>query len=753
MKTMSSDDEFDIIDRHNVVVDSSSSFTTGLDDSAPSQPPPPPSGNSSNNNNNNNNNHLNFANFSQEANDDDGEDDDHRDDDDYDTDDYSATADEDDEETEYQTEAEDTATEGEFTEPEEDDSSVGTAGSGDSFDSLLLYQVQNNDVSLREMVIDTTSMDRETAEDLARFLEKNTCVTTIRLSCQRLECKEGRERKRHVLSSLLSGVKGNTSIESIEIEDTDISHELAHSLSQLCARRQFLKNIAMIQCRFIGSGLAILFLGMQHSQSIRNVIFQSCDLGHDGSYNLEVIASALPFMKLTALSLVDVNFPTEECLHFLLENVEHAKELKLLDLSQNKLNGRSVALLTRSITAHQNQITRLVLSSCSLDNVCMKELAIGLRGYEPLTNLDVSKNKHISDKGAIQIKDLLKGNSKITKLNVSGCSFPEASLDTLEAALRYNNSFLKTFVSESTGQQIFDVVDAIANLGVGGEEEEEEVEKEVEKKRRGGSSKHRGDDRRRGARGEKQSHSRTPTKSNKSSKIPSPTVDLTLTSGTPPKQDEMRALFRAAAPPPPPPPDLFDRRQGHVPSTPQRNINVPPPLLPGEKTPRSPSTPRQDFAQPQFFEDGVNFDDKSSSHSAQSGTKFSSPQRMNGNVPVPQFNASEEFFPPELGKDFTGSPQYSSSRRSSNSHVPMPQYEFSATSSSQSGTFKPTRQDIRSAKYVAQRQSAVQQSPKSPSIDRVIQQLSPSRRDVARSPKGRSPRGSTSTGGKKKVML
>jgi hypothetical protein len=804
---------------------------------------------------------------------------DHRDDDvSYETSDYSGTEyndddddddDDDDESTSYQTEAEETAAteEGEeFTEAEEegeesdddDNSSVASAGSGDTFHTLL-YQVEKNDVRLREMVIDTTSMGRETAEDLAQLLEKNTCVTTIRLSCKRLECKEGQERKRHVLSTLLSGVKVNTSIESVEIEDTDISHELAVSLSQLCARKHSLKNIAMIQCQFIGSGLPILFLGMQHSQSIRNVIFQSCDLGrhhhHDhsdgnnkspsssSSYNVEIIASALPLMNLTSLSLVDVNFPTEECLHYLIEKVEQAKELKLLDLSQNKLNERSVALLARSIS-RQNQISRLILSSCSLDNVCMKELAMGLRGYVPLTNLDVSKNKHISDRGAMQIKDLLKGNSKITKLNVNGCSFSEDSLDALEAALRYNNSFLKTFVSVSTGLQIFDVVDAIANLGVGGDEEEEEEEDLVEEKRRGGSSnKHHGDDRRRRARGGKRSQSRTPQKASKLS-IPSPTMDRdrvdVSSGGTLSKHDDMRALFRTVppdssfdrrngsvsstpqrnvnaapslpvqktprSPPPPPPPpppprqdfvaksaaidspksnkssissptadraskqdemralfrtvppdSSFDRRNGSVSSTQQGNVNVPP-SLPVQKTPRSPPTTRQDFVAqsaakdspslgrngnvsvPQFFEDEVNFDSTSPSNSAQSGAKHSPPQRMNGSVPTPQFGSPEEFFPSGSGLDCTGSPQYSSSssRRSNNGQVPMPQYEFGATSSSQSGIFKPSRQDIRSAKYVAQRKNAVQQSPQ---IDKVIQQLSPSRRDIARSPRGRSSRG------------
>lgn len=691
-----------------------------------------------------------------------GEEDDHRNDEDvYESDYYSHNDNEDGEkegeetEEEYQTEGE--FTEGEFTEPDDDDS----LATGNSLNTLL-FQVENNDLSLRDIVLDTTSMDHDTAEDLGRYLSHNTCVTTIRLSCKRLDCKEGQQRKRSVLSTILSGIQQhNTSIESIEIENTYISYQLAHSLSKLCARKANLKNVAFIQCQFVGSALAIVCLGMQHSQSIKNLIFQSCDLGdHDGdddgsSYNIEIIASALPLMNLSSLSLVDVNFPTRECLHYLLTHVEQAKELKLLDLSQNTLSADCISLLSRSIRG-QNQVSRLILSDCSLDNSCVKELTAGLRGYDPLTTLDVSKNKQISDRGAGQIKELLKANSKITKLHVNGCSFSEGSLDALESALRYNNSFLKTFVSVSTGQQIFDVVDALANLGApaggGGEADDEEEEEEM---RRGG----RGGGRRRATRGEgrqqSSSSSRAPKKTNKTLR----TADVGNAT-PPPKQDEMRALFRA--PPPPPPPDSSSARRkagdNSVSSPSQHEVNSSP-LLPG----KSPGTTRQQgFAsqsvnndppsvtrngnvpvppQLQQFDDEVAFD-MSSSHSVQSGAKYSSP-RNNGNLPLPK-----EFFSSPGGsqnKYLSSSP-----RPSKNGQVPptTPQYEFSQTDSSRSGIFTPTRQDTRSAKYMAQRKNAVQQSPK---IDRVIQQLSPSRRDTARSPKGRSP--GSSAGMVKKIML
>eukprot|EP00986_Skeletonema_menzelii_P005731 scaffold2120_cov137-Skeletonema_menzelii.AAC.2 len=710
-------------------------------------------------------------------------DDDHRDDDIYDTEDEytaseSANEDEEEDDDDYPTEAEEETTIGEFTEGEEDDddeSSVGSVGSVGSYNTLL-EQMENDDTTIREVVIDATSMDKETAEDMAQQLRKCTSISTIRLSCRRLEHKEGRTRKHHVLTTLLSGITENTSIESIEIEDTDISHPLAHSLSQMCARKQCLKNIAMIQCQFIGSGLAILFLGMQHSQSIRNVIFQSCDLGNThnnggggsttaqqpSSYNVEIIASALPLMNLTSLSLVDVNFPTEECLHYLIENIEYAKELKLLDLSQNKLDVRSVVQLSKSMN-RQNQISRLLLSSCSLDNVCMKELAVGLRGYDPLTNLDISRNRHVGDRTAVLVKDLLKGNSKITKLNVKGCSFSEVSLDALEAALRYNNSFLKTFVSVSTGQQIFDVVDALANLGVGGgEDEEDEEEWRVSDGGGGGSRKHHGgDDRRRHHARDvvgKQQFRTTPKKSNKSSSTSPMAVDRDrgdfVGNSIPPRRDEMLSLFNTSV----------DKRNGNVLSTPQQRDAKGHPSLHGQKVPRSPppppppppQVPRQDIPQgtqdstsarrnvnvpmAQFFEDQVSIDRMSSSHSVQSGTKFASPQRTNGNVPTPQFTSTNEFFPSGSGQEPPGL-QYSP-RKSSKSPVSTPQYELRTTSSSQSGTSKPTRQGIISAKYGSQRKSAGQKSPK---IDKVIAQLSPSKRDTVRSPRSpRSPGGSLS---------
>ena len=734
------------------------------------------------------------------------EENDHREDGAYETDEYSQVVNEDEieggeeeedvdveeEEEGYPTEVEEEETTlgEEFTveeeegddddeEEEEDDDtcSVGSAMSAYSYNTLL-NEIEHNDTSLRILVIDTTAMDRPTAEDMAQLIKQNTSISTIRLSCKRLQHKEGRTRKLHILSTLLSGIRDNTSIESIEVEDTDISYELARTLSQLCARKQSLKNIAMIQCQFIGSGLSILMLGMQHSQSIRNVIFQSCDLsdqsggGRGGesrtlsSSNLEVIASALPFMNLTSLSLVDVHFPTEECLHYLIENVEHAKELKLLDLSQNKLDVRSVAYLSKSIS-RQNQITRLILSSCSMDNACAKELAVGLRGYDQLTNLDVSKNRFLSDRGALQLRDLLKGNSKITKLNVSGCRISGTSLDALEAALRYNNSFLKTFVSVSTGQQIFDVVDAIANLGADDEDydyDDEEDEVEEERRRRRSSRQHRHEDRRKQERGagkpQSESSRSSSSKQGRSSSVPSSPVErVDVDDGRSPKRYEMRSLFQVA------PQDNASSFDWNVSteSSFQRDIKSHPSLQ-GQKMPRSslppppppppPPTVTQgmkdnisarrsgNLSPPHFFNDQFNFDDKSSqsSHSG-SGTKYSSAQRINSNVLM---NSSEEFFPSGSGHDFPASPQYSSPRSPRRSNNNLPQYEFSSTSSSQSGSFKPTRQDVRSAKYLAQRKTATQQTPK---IDKVIAQLSPSRRDVAsaRSPKGgKSPRGSSS---------
>ena len=201
---------------------------------------------------------------------------------------------------------------------------------------------------------------------------------------------------------------------------------------------------------------------MQHNRHIRHLSFHSC-VWED--HNAEIVASALPFLNLHSLSLCDIKIHVDSW-PYLFKNIKRSKELLLLDLSRNKLDESIISQLTKTMILQKN-ISTLVLTSCGIDDHCNKELANGLRKYSPLSTIDLSKNREMTDKGIVYLKDLLKFNTSITELKVNGCGLSGRSLDAIESSLRYNNSVFKGFLSESASQTIFGVVDMIEEINIG----------------------------------------------------------------------------------------------------------------------------------------------------------------------------------------------------------------------------------------------------------------------------------------------
>ncbi|KAL7553600.1 hypothetical protein ACHAWF_016907 [Thalassiosira exigua] len=339
----------------------------------------------------------------------------------------------------------------------DDDESTfsGSSGTSDcSADSIgrMLIHLEESNPSLTELTIDCKTLDKEAAIYVEQFLPTNTRVEKLCLHCG------DRSSHRQVFRRLLSGVKDSKSIQCIEVRDLKTNREAAELLVPSFAHSQKLKRIRMENCEFVGSGLAMLFVAQQHNKHIRHLDFHSCRWeGH----NVDIVASSLQFMSLHSLSLVDVNVPMD-CWPFLFRSVEKCKAIIHLDLSKCKMDDNVVGLLAKSIKS-QNMISQLSLSACDLDNKCIKSIATGLRNYN-LAALDISQNREINDRGVVYLKDLIKFNKSLNQLNVEGCSLNRQSMEVIKSGLRYNNSFLKSFFSETTSQTIFGVVDSIEQI-------------------------------------------------------------------------------------------------------------------------------------------------------------------------------------------------------------------------------------------------------------------------------------------------
>ncbi|KAL3772568.1 hypothetical protein ACHAW5_005311 [Stephanodiscus triporus] len=339
------------------------------------------------------------------------------------------------------------------------DSQEGSTLSGNcSLDSigLMLRRLEDDDSSLIDLEVDCKSIDADAAKCFSVLLPENTRLQRLRLDC-------GNDSSRlDVIRRVVSGLKGNSSIKHVEINDLTMDRDTSSWMAQSFASSKSLTHISMTKCRFLGSGLGILFVSLQHSKYIRHLTFHSCDWEE---HNTEIVASSLPLLKLLSLSLVGINIALDTW-PFLLNNIKRSKELILLDLSRNKMDDSIISSLAKTLSL-QGSISTLVLSSCGLDDNCIKELAKGLRKHSPLSSLDVSNNNHISGKGVIYFRDMMKFNTSITELKVNGCGLNDRSLDVIESSLRYNNSVLKTFLSEDASQAIFGVVDMIGHFDIG----------------------------------------------------------------------------------------------------------------------------------------------------------------------------------------------------------------------------------------------------------------------------------------------
>ena len=361
------------------------------------------------------------------------------------------------------------------------DNSEGEDGEGtvtseytrDSLDTVgrVLHRLEENDSSLVDLDIDCKAFDAEDAKNISLLLPDNTRLTRLRVYCgtngriNSSSVSDNAADAKHagICRRVLTGLKGNSSIEHVEIHDMTLDRDTATWMaSSVLSNGKSLTRLTLTNCRFVGSGLAILFIAMQHNRHIRHLSFHSC-VWED--HNAEIVASALPFLNLHSLSLCDIKIHVDSW-PYLFKNIKRSKELLLLDLSRNKLDESIISQLTKTMILQKN-ISTLVLTSCGIDDHCNKELANGLRKYSPLSTIDLSKNREMTDKGIVYLKDLLKFNTSITELKLDGCGLSGRSLDAIESSLRYNNSVFKGFLSESASQTIFGVVDMIEEINIG----------------------------------------------------------------------------------------------------------------------------------------------------------------------------------------------------------------------------------------------------------------------------------------------
>lgn len=305
-------------------------------------------------------------------------------------------------------------------------------------------QLLTNRSELREIELGEQSLIRHSPTDLSAAIRKNTFLQKLVLNQRNCDPVS--------FEILLEGLDQNSSIVQLELHRVVITKEVAIELTSALSRNCSIKKFCLSKCKFVDSGLAILFMGLQHNKAIRHLAIESCNLaGHRSN----VIAAAVPLMKLQSIRLQNTKIP-DKGMRFFLHNVGKTPSLESLNLSEEKLSESSLEKFVQSIQKCTN-LVRLVLSDCGLDESGIEILAEGVEGSEKLESINVSKNR-FGDEGADILVELLKCNNTIKTLKCDGCRISRHEKRLLQDALRYNNTFLKSLFSPEVTLSILDSV-------------------------------------------------------------------------------------------------------------------------------------------------------------------------------------------------------------------------------------------------------------------------------------------------------
>lgn len=347
-------------------------------------------------------------------------------------------------------------------------SSSSVLSSGTKSHKRLLRRLQTDDASLTSVVVDQTLLEHSSIAELAKVLAVNTTVSQLTLDLPR------GFKPQHTLA-LLNALECNDTIGSLSLCHVSICRKVATSLATFFSKSPTLIKLQLKQCPFMESGLAVVFLGLQHCKTLSSLSMDGCNLGEVA---VDMVAATVSLLELSSLQLPHTNLSLQG-LEFLLQNMERSRKksrtssMLYLDLSGNDVVGtkEGMQLLVDALESSSFKLQRLVLQDCGLKRsairmLCQDGLTSNNQNDSKLTHLDVSHNRDLDDRAAKYLCKLLSSSPKLVELNVQGCpQISKALRVDLSDKLRYNNSFLKTIgLSSDVSLAILDSMRLLENM-------------------------------------------------------------------------------------------------------------------------------------------------------------------------------------------------------------------------------------------------------------------------------------------------
>ncbi|XP_051763856.1 NACHT, LRR and PYD domains-containing protein 12-like isoform X23 [Ctenopharyngodon idella] len=198
-----------------------------------------------------------------------------------------------------------------------------------------------------------------------------------------------------------------------------------------------LEKLWLSQCNITDEGCAALASALRSNSHLRELNLSGNIIGDGG---LTLLSDGLkdPHCKLEKLRLWGCNITAEGCavLASALRSNSHLREL---DLTDNKIGGGGLTLLSDGLKDPHCKLEKLRLEDCNITAEGCAALASALRSNSHLRELDLTDNI-IGGGGLTLLSDGLKDpHCKLEKLRLEDCNITAEGCAALASALRSNS--------------------------------------------------------------------------------------------------------------------------------------------------------------------------------------------------------------------------------------------------------------------------------------------------------------------------
>ncbi|XP_067260689.1 ribonuclease inhibitor-like isoform X2 [Chanodichthys erythropterus] len=249
-------------------------------------------------------------------------------------------------------------------------------------------------------------------------------------------------------AALTSALRSNSHLRELNLTGNKIGDEGLTLLSDgLKDPHCKLETLRLSYCNITAEGCAALTSALRSNSHLRELDLSDNKIGGEG---LTLLSDGLKDLhcKLEKLTLFDCNITTEGCaaLTSALRSNSHLREV---DLSENKIGDEGLTLLSDGLKYPHCKLEKLKLYDCNIADEGCAALTSALRSDSHLRELNLSDNK-IGDEGLTLLSDGLKDpHCKLEKLTLYDCNITSEGCAALTSVLRLNSHLKELGLSQN----------------------------------------------------------------------------------------------------------------------------------------------------------------------------------------------------------------------------------------------------------------------------------------------------------------